>query len=131
MTGFTGTSTHLQSITTAHNQWLLTIHSTSYWTTSVFSSTLTNEESLPIEISWTELTSKRTEYKSPCLTVSLVFCSSVFIRCQVNVLSDLLLSNGDPTVECVASIMCLQKHCLAMVYSGFQALWHTRHRNAF
>jgi hypothetical protein len=34
---------------------------------------MTNEESLPTEISWTELTSRRTEYRSPSQTVPLLF----------------------------------------------------------
>jgi hypothetical protein len=40
MTRFIGTSLRLQSITTAHNQLMLTTHSVPYWTTSVFSSTV-------------------------------------------------------------------------------------------
>jgi hypothetical protein len=42
MIGFTGTSLQLQSITTVHNQWLLKTRSIPYWTTSVFSSTVTD-----------------------------------------------------------------------------------------
>jgi hypothetical protein len=34
----------LQPITTVHNQWLPKVHSIHYWTTSVFSSTVMNEE---------------------------------------------------------------------------------------
>jgi hypothetical protein len=34
----------------------------------------------------TLITSRLLEYKSPCLTVPLVFCFSVFIRCSGNVL---------------------------------------------
>jgi hypothetical protein len=37
---------------TAHNQWLPTTRSIPYWTTSVFSSTVTNDYS-PIELPWT------------------------------------------------------------------------------
>jgi hypothetical protein len=44
MIGFIGTSLQLKSIITAHNQWLPTIHSIPYWTTSVFSSTVTDVE---------------------------------------------------------------------------------------
>jgi hypothetical protein len=40
--GFIGTSLQLQSIITAHNRWLLTTRSIPYWTTSVFSSTVTS-----------------------------------------------------------------------------------------
>jgi hypothetical protein len=42
MTGFIGTSLQLQSIITAHNQWLLKTGSIPYWATSVFSSTVTD-----------------------------------------------------------------------------------------
>jgi hypothetical protein len=42
MTGFIVTSLQLQSITTAHNQWLSKPRSITYWTTSVFSSTVTD-----------------------------------------------------------------------------------------
>jgi hypothetical protein len=42
--GFTGTSLQLQSIVTAHNQWLSKTPSIPYWTTSVFSSTVTNDK---------------------------------------------------------------------------------------
>jgi hypothetical protein len=47
-------------------------------------------------MNWTNsfITSGRTEYKSPCLTVPLLFSSSVFIRCHGNVLSEPLPSNG-------------------------------------
>jgi hypothetical protein len=44
MIGFTGTSLQLQSIMTAHNQWLSKTRSVPYWTTSVFSSAVTNDE---------------------------------------------------------------------------------------
>jgi hypothetical protein len=97
----------LQSIMTAHNQWLSTTRSIPYWTTSVFSSIVTNSER---RISWTELTSRRTEYKSPCLTVPLLFpVSSVAtkrvsipwqrlefskrVRCRENMFTELLLSS--------------------------------------
>jgi hypothetical protein len=49
MTGFIRTSLQLQGIITAHNQWLLTTRSIPDWTMSVFSSTVTNEESLLTE----------------------------------------------------------------------------------
>jgi hypothetical protein len=44
MIGFIGTSLQLQSIITAHNQWLSTTRSIPCWTTSVFSSTVTSDE---------------------------------------------------------------------------------------
>jgi hypothetical protein len=44
MNGFTGTSLQLQSVMTAHNQWLSTTRSIPCWTTSVFPSTVTNAE---------------------------------------------------------------------------------------
>jgi hypothetical protein len=44
MIGFIGTSLQIQQIITVHNQWLLTNRSVPYWTTSVFSSAVTNVE---------------------------------------------------------------------------------------
>jgi hypothetical protein len=44
MTGFIGTSLQLRSIITVHNQWLSETRSVPYWTTIVFSSTVTNDE---------------------------------------------------------------------------------------
>jgi hypothetical protein len=44
MIGFSGTSLQLQLIITAHNQGLSTTRSIPCWTTSVFSSTATNDE---------------------------------------------------------------------------------------
>jgi hypothetical protein len=123
----------LQPTITAHNQWLFKTRSILYWTTSVYSSTVTDlvliYESVtssafvvcwltlhrwtlnfsrillwlnhwtPLRmpndwISWTELTSKRTEYKSPCLTVPLLFSLSMFIHFRGNVLTEPLLSNA-------------------------------------
>jgi hypothetical protein len=42
MIGFIGTSLQLQSIITAHNQWLSKTRSIPYWTTSVLSSAVTD-----------------------------------------------------------------------------------------
>jgi hypothetical protein len=42
MTGFIGISLQLQSIMSAHSQWLSKTRSIPYWTTSVFSSTVTD-----------------------------------------------------------------------------------------
>jgi hypothetical protein len=107
----------VQSIITDHNHWVLKTRSIPCWTTSVFSSavtdlvliyesvtssasvvrwltlhswtlnSLTNEprlnyDSLATELSWTELTSRRTEYKSPSPTVRVLLC---FIHCHGNV----------------------------------------------
>jgi hypothetical protein len=55
MIGFIGISLQLQSVTTAHNQWLSKTRSIPYWTTSVFSSTVTNDERrITYELSWVE-----------------------------------------------------------------------------
>jgi hypothetical protein len=57
MIGFVGTSLQLESITTAHNQWLSATRSIHCWTASVFSSTVTNGERRNhcshIELPWT------------------------------------------------------------------------------
>jgi hypothetical protein len=42
MIGVTGISLQLKLVTTAHNQWLPETRSFPYWTTSVFSSTVTD-----------------------------------------------------------------------------------------
>jgi hypothetical protein len=44
MVGFSGRLYYNYSYMTAHNQWLSTTRSIPYWTTSVFSSTVTNDE---------------------------------------------------------------------------------------
>jgi hypothetical protein len=53
---------------------------------------MTNEESLPNELSWTELTSRRTEYRSPSQTVPLLLSVSSFATKRV--FSYPLTSNG-------------------------------------
>jgi hypothetical protein len=88
MIGFIGTSLQLQSVITSHNQWLSKICSIPCWTTSVFSSTVTNENSLftrwaPSEWITTPvwrisrftnelslITSRRPEYRTPPLKVN-------------------------------------------------------------
>jgi hypothetical protein len=117
MIGFIGTSFRLQSITTAHNQWLSTTSSIPYWTTSVFSSTvrqtnhtlnclewrLSDESLLRINYD-SSITFRRPEYRSPSQTVPLLFfVLSVATK----------RSNPGPIVDCVTSRMCLQKRCLA------------------
>jgi hypothetical protein len=44
MIGLIGISLQLQPIITAHNQWLPKTRSIPYWTTSVFSSSVMNDE---------------------------------------------------------------------------------------
>jgi hypothetical protein len=129
MIGFIGTYLQLQSIMTAHHQWPSKTRSIPFWTTSVFSSTLTNliliYESVTFSVSvvrwltlhsWTRhsltnderritahsrmnladfcIISRRTDYKSPCHTIRLLFGFSVFIRCSGNLLTEPLPSNG-------------------------------------
>jgi hypothetical protein len=88
----------LQSIMTAHNQWLSMTSSIPCWTTSVFSSTMMNDESLLTH--WTLLqmnydsfiTSRQPEYRSPYPTVLLLFC---VIRSHGNLcLPNRCLANG-------------------------------------
>jgi hypothetical protein len=81
MTGFIGTSLQLQSIITAQYQWLSKTSPIPYWTTCLLfycdESLVTSWTLLrlrmknlsPIEISWTDLTSRRPEYISPSQTV--------------------------------------------------------------
>jgi hypothetical protein len=118
MIGFIGNSLQLQSTMTAHNQWLTTTRSIPYWSTSVFSSIVMNDErwitahtlnsmndeSLATEIYLTELTSRCPEYRSPPQTVPS-FCYYLFCP--------LLRNNRGPTVDCVTSRMCFPKRCLA------------------
>jgi hypothetical protein len=82
MIGFIGICLLLKSILTAHNQLLSPTRSIPYWTMSVFSSAVTNderripEEIFATELSWTQLTSRRPEYRSPPWTIRA--CYSVF-----------------------------------------------------
>jgi hypothetical protein len=64
MIGFICTCLQLQSIETAHNQWLLATHSIPYWTTSVLSSTVTNDESFTNKSS--ELLEPTRIHGNPC-----------------------------------------------------------------
>jgi hypothetical protein len=52
------------------------------------------------------ITSGRTEYKSPCLTVSSVTVFSVFIHCHRNVFTQPMFSNGLPRMF-IAAGMCV------------------------
>jgi hypothetical protein len=79
-------------------------------------------------MSWTNsfITLGRTECKSPCLAVPLLFLFSVFIRCSGNVLIEPLPSNGLSLVYSLqlgeplaGNGLLLRPH-----YSGFQALCH-------
>jgi hypothetical protein len=83
MIGFIGTSLQLHLIMTAHNQWLSVSRSIPYWATSVFSSTVTNDErritadtlnslewclsdESPLWMNYDSfITSKEPEYRSP------------------------------------------------------------------
>jgi hypothetical protein len=51
MIGFIGTSLQLQSIMKAYDQWLSKTRSILYWTTSVFSSTMMNDEEFVLTLS--------------------------------------------------------------------------------
>jgi hypothetical protein len=90
-------------------QWMTRTRCIAYWTTSVFPSTVTDlvliyesvtsvpvvrstaEQStlLRMNYDWTELTSKRTEYRSPSPTVRVLLC---FIRYSGNVLPNRCLA---------------------------------------
>jgi hypothetical protein len=65
------------------------------------------------------ITSRQSEYKSPCQNGSLILL--LFVLSIGMKRSSLLLSNRGPTVDCVTSRICLLKRCLAMDYYGFQA----------
>jgi hypothetical protein len=66
----------LQQIITVHNPWLPMICSilTGLRGSSLLLWRMTNEESLATELSWTELTFRRTEYRSPSRTVRVFIC---------------------------------------------------------
>jgi hypothetical protein len=100
------------------------------WTTSVFFSTLTNDERRIAahtlnclerylsDESLSFITSRRLEYRSPSQTVPLLFSrchGNVFvnIRCHGNLcLATSYLTTGCPTVDCVTSRICLLRRCL-------------------
>jgi hypothetical protein len=108
-----------QSITTAHSQCLSKTCSIPYWTTSVFSSIVTDffsfdclEWRLPyewiielpyecrmIELSWTELTSRRSEYTSLPRTVHVI----LFFRCH-----EARLPNRWPAMDWLFRVYSLQ-----------------------
>jgi hypothetical protein len=110
----------------------LTLHS---WTLNSLTSDecRTTAHSSLTGMNWTNsfITSGRTEYKSPCLTVPLLLCFSVFILCHGNVLTEPLPSNG------LSRVCSLQRKRafgeplasnglpLWLHYSGFQASCHS------
>jgi hypothetical protein len=119
MIGFIGTSLQLEPIITAHNQWLSTTRSIPYWTTSVFSFTVTNDErrftaqsfsclerSLPDESLTNEL---RLFYNFQATRIEAITSKSEFILLLFMFCwlapkrRNVLLSNGGSTVDCVTS----------------------------
>jgi hypothetical protein len=120
------------------DQWLSRTRSIPYWTTSVFSFTVMNDKEFLLNL-FTALNDVSEESLlnefSHVLTfitleelnrghqleqfILLLFVLSIALKC-----SNLLLSNGGATVDCVTMRMCLLKHCLAMDYSRFQASCH-------
>jgi hypothetical protein len=64
------------------------------------------------ELSWTELTSRQTKYKSPCLTVPLLFCC---ICCHGNVTYRNIIQQWIIPWLFIAAKTCLPNRCLAMV----------------
>jgi hypothetical protein len=102
---------HFFTITINYNCLRLALFLTGLRVSSLLLWRMKNEESMLTRMNWTHafITSGRTEYKSLCLTVPLLFCSSVFILCHGNVLTKPLPSNWLP---------------LWFHYSGFQASCH-------
>jgi hypothetical protein len=92
---------------------------------------MSSEESLAIELSWTELTSRRTEYKSTSPTIRVLLC---FIRCHENVFL------GSRWLAIDFRVCSLLRECvfgkplasnglrLWLHYSGSQASYHTLSR---
>jgi hypothetical protein len=76
---------------------------------------MTNEEFLAIELTWTEVTSRRTEYRSPCLTVPLLFC--LFLA------TGTCLPNCFPAMDYSAAICCSRD----MLSEPFPSNGHIRH----
>jgi hypothetical protein len=93
----------LQSIITAYNHCLrLAPFSTGLRVLSLPLWRMTNEESLATELSWTELTYKRTEYRLPSPKVRVLHgCYLCFVCCYETYLA--------------TSGMCLLNRCLATV----------------
>jgi hypothetical protein len=58
------------------------------------------------------LTSRRTEYKSPCLTVPLLFS---YIRCLRNMLTELLLSNALRSRSTVRLSGIVSQYCVLLI----------------
>jgi hypothetical protein len=74
MIGFIGTYLQLQSIITAHNQWLSKTRSIPYWTTGVFSSTVTD-----LVLIYESVTSTASTLDEGCLTTDLFSSARLLI----------------------------------------------------
>jgi hypothetical protein len=117
MTGFTGSSLQLHSIVTAYNQWLSTTRFIPCWTTSVFSSTVTNNERRIPAHSLNCLEGRLSHewilkrvHGSLYMLVGIHGHSFITKTC---LLKRSLLSNRGSIVSCVTMGMCLAKCCPA------------------
>jgi hypothetical protein len=137
MIGFIGTSLQLQSIMTAHNQCLCMICSICYWTMSVFSSILMNDE---VRISAHTLNSlndvclmnrhflsawpliSASSYPWKLVGACMYPCKS-FVGTKTCLWECWLLSNRGPTVDCITLRICLPKRCLANGHIPSQYIW--------
>jgi hypothetical protein len=103
MIGFIGTYLQLQSIMTAHSQWLPETHSIPHWTMSVSSSTVMNDERRTSP-EWILLSIHVSSlYKFMRTRIDITISNSsrycVLIRCNGNVL--LPSNGGSSTVDCI------------------------------
>jgi hypothetical protein len=138
MIGFIGTSLQLQSIITAHNQWLSKTRSIPCWTTSVFcsawltwlsftsrsllqlpSSALANNPQLNTEL-LTLTTELRLTWTMSVWWINLR-CSHTFVD-SVDEESALRTKSVSMNPHLHRNV--LASRCLAMYYSGFQASCH-------
>jgi hypothetical protein len=112
----------VQSLITAHNQWLPKTRSIPSWTISVFSSIVP------------DLNRWRLSYE--CITCPFItpwkmkteHSLEQFICCNLHIHrhGNVCQSHSNQT-RCVGNV--LTELCSAMDHSGFQAFWHTRHAN--
>jgi hypothetical protein len=109
---------------TAHNQWLSKTRSIPHRTTSVFSSTVTDEERRTFvhSFSWSELTSRRTEYRSLSRTVRLLL--SLFVAAGTCLPNRCLAIDYSAFSLQRERVNFMASRCLAMDHSGFQASRH-------
>jgi hypothetical protein len=140
MIRFIGTLLQLQSIMTAHSQWLSPTRSSPYWTTSYSSIATSHEWRITVHTfnfrerqihsdEWFTTFFFITSNRPKCRTVPLLSCS----LSRESVFSDLLLSNDSFIVIRCSGNLCLPKRYLANAHipSQYKYLQRTQKGRMF